>query len=48
MYVSAEADGCVLVVNPNKTKVDATQKAVEKLKSIQANILGVVLNKKEK
>ncbi|OZM56640.1 hypothetical protein CIB95_10470 [Lottiidibacillus patelloidae] len=48
MYLSSEADGCVLVVNPGKTRIDATYKAVEKLKSIQANILGIVLNNKEK
>jgi polysaccharide biosynthesis transport protein len=48
LYISSEADGSVLVVNPNKTLVQSTQKAVEKLNGIQANLLGVVINNDDK
>ena len=45
--ISTVADGCILVVYAKKTQLEATQKSIEKLKSIQANILGFVLNNQE-
>jgi non-specific protein-tyrosine kinase len=42
--LSKRVDAVILVVNSGKTKVAAAQRAVEQLKRVGANIIGVVLN----
>ncbi|UOF88965.1 CpsD/CapB family tyrosine-protein kinase [Fodinisporobacter ferrooxydans] len=44
LLLASKADGCVLVVDAKNTKREDGEKAVEKLRSANANILGVVLN----
>lgn len=39
-------DGVVLVVEAERTRIDAVKRAKEQLKQVHANILGVVLNKR--
>jgi Mrp family chromosome partitioning ATPase len=41
------ANGVILVVGAEETSWEATRKAVHKLKRCQANLLGVVLNKRQ-
>ena len=43
--LSQRVDGALLVLEPGKTKIAAAQKAVEQLRRVNANIIGVVLNK---
>jgi capsular exopolysaccharide synthesis family protein len=42
--LSRQTDGVLLVVKPGQTKRDALSVAVEQLKHVQANILGLVMN----
>jgi capsular exopolysaccharide synthesis family protein len=42
--LSKRVDGVILIVNSGTTKVGAAQQAVEQLRRVDANILGVVLN----
>ncbi|PAQ16071.1 hypothetical protein CD798_03260 [Bacillaceae bacterium SAOS 7] len=44
VVLSTKVDGCIFIVNAQKTKVDQTVKSIQKLKKVEANILGVVLN----
>lgn len=39
------ADGVILVIQANKTEIEATKRAKEILTNVKANILGAVLNK---
>lgn len=43
--LSAIVDGTIMVVNFGKTHIDAAQRAKQLLDNVNANILGVVLNK---
>jgi capsular exopolysaccharide synthesis family protein len=47
MVLARKMDGCLLVVDANRTKRDPAVKAVEQLKNAGANLLGVVLNNKK-
>ncbi len=42
--LAPRVDGVVLVVRPGETKVEAARQAVQQLKRVGANLLGVVLN----
>ncbi|MEA2008143.1 MAG: CpsD/CapB family tyrosine-protein kinase, partial [Chloroflexota bacterium] len=42
--LSQRVDGVLLVIEPGNAKVAAAQKAVEQLRRVGANIIGVVLN----
>lgn len=42
--LSKRVDGVILIINSGTTKVAAAQQAVEQLRRVDANILGVVLN----
>lgn len=46
--LSNYVDGAVLVVRSKKTENDAAKQALEALKSVHANVLGVVLNDRDK
>lgn len=46
--LSAKCDGVVLVLNSGKVKRDTARKALERLNQVNAKILGVVLNNKER
>lgn len=43
--LSAQADGTILVVAAGETPIEVAQQAKENLQKVEANILGVVLNK---
>jgi capsular exopolysaccharide synthesis family protein len=43
--LAARADGVVLVVERGRTDVGTVNRAIEKLKAVRGNLLGVVLNK---
>jgi capsular exopolysaccharide synthesis family protein len=43
--LAARADGVVLVVERGRTDIPTVQRAIEKLRAVRANVLGVVLNK---
>lgn len=45
--LASKVDGVILVVNAGKTNKDIVVKAKQQLEHVKANILGVVLNKKE-
>lgn len=47
-WLASKADGCVLVVDAQSTGREAGIKAVEQLRSVNARILGAVLNNVEK
>ncbi|MBP1154387.1 MULTISPECIES: CpsD/CapB family tyrosine-protein kinase [unclassified Paenibacillus] len=46
--LSAKCDGVVFVLNSGKVKRDTARKAMERLQHVNAKILGVVLNNKER
>lgn len=46
--LSAKCDGVVFVLNSGKVKRDTARKAMERLQHVNARILGVVLNNKER
>lgn len=45
MIMSRYIDGVVLVISHGKTQIDMAKNAVEQLRSVKANILGVTLNR---
>lgn len=45
--LASKVDGVILVVNAGKTNKDIVVKAKQQLQHVKANLLGVVLNKKE-
>ena len=45
--ISQYSDGVILLVGSNETDIDAAKVSKERLESVGANILGVVLNKFE-
>lgn len=47
VILSVKADGCVLVIDAKKTKAAPAIKAVKQLRKVNADILGVVLNRQK-
>ena len=47
LSLAATVDGVVLVVKAGQTRWDSAQKAKQKLTSVQANLLGVTLNRRK-
>ena len=45
LKISAMVDGCLFVVNAETSKLEQTIHSIEQLKSVQAPILGIILNK---
>ena len=45
VIISQLVDGVILVVKPGETQISALKQAVERLRQVDANLLGVVLNK---
>ncbi|MBW1679211.1 MAG: CpsD/CapB family tyrosine-protein kinase [Deltaproteobacteria bacterium] len=46
LFLAAQVDGVIFVVQAEKTRREVTKKAKERLEKVKANIIGVVLNKK--
>lgn len=42
--LSAKSDGTILVVRAERTKKESIQSAIDLLKNVKANIIGIVLN----
>jgi len=46
LFLAAQVDGVIFVIQAEKTRREVTKKAKERLEKVKANIIGVVLNKK--
>jgi len=46
LRISSLVDGVVIVVEAERTRIDAVKRAKDQLKQVHANVLGVVLNKR--
>jgi non-specific protein-tyrosine kinase len=44
LVLSPRVDGVILVIDPNKTKRAAVRHAIEQLRQVKANLIGIVLN----
>lgn len=47
IVLATKVDGCIFVIDSQKTKREMAIKAIEKLKNVNAHILGVVMNNKK-
>lgn len=47
VVLATKVDGCIVVIDSQKTKRESAGKAIEQLKNVNGNILGVVLNNKK-
>jgi len=46
--LAAKADGCIFVISAKKNRREVIKQRIDQLKRIEANILGVILNKSDK